>query len=268
MENDEVELNIMSFNIRYNNPDDGENIWDNRKDMAAEVFKDHDIDVAGLQEVTKEQLDDLNDRLRDYAYIGVGREDGKFGGELSPIYYKEEDFTLLDQGTLWLSETPEIVGSIGWDAALPRIFTWGKFKDNDSGKEFCFINTHFDHRGEMARLQSSHLVMEKAPQLADGDMPLMITGDFNYTEESEGYKVMTDDHEDISLNDAMKISEAPFEGDPITINGFDEENAQDKIIDFIFVRDGIDVLDYDILKIKEGDVYVSDHYPVISRVLF
>ena len=130
---DDTNLNVMSFNIRYNSPNDGINIWDNRKDMAADVFMDYKIDIAGLQEVTKVQLDDLNNRLPDYAYIGVGRNDGKSGGEHCPIYYNKNNLTLLEHGTQWLSETPDVIGSKGCDAAVPRLFHFGKFKHNTNG---------------------------------------------------------------------------------------------------------------------------------------
>lgn len=263
-----VTINATSFNIRYNNPNDGDNIWENRREMVVDVFFDNEVDIGGLQEVTEEQLNYLIENLEGYSYIGVGREDGHLGGELSPIFYQKEKFSLIENGTQWLSETPEIIGSIGWDAALPRIFTWGKFKEKKSGKIFFFFNTHFDHRGEVARLESSRVLKEKTEAITGGEHPVIVTGDFNYTRESDGYAIMTDDSDKISLNDAKEISETPFEGKPISINGFNEDEADEKIIDFIFVSDDIEVQEYDILKIKEGKVYVSDHYPILSRLFF
>lgn len=264
--NDTV-LNVMSFNIRYNSPNDGINIWDNRKDMAADVFMDYKIDIAGLQEVTKVQLDDLNNRLPDYAYIGVGRNDGKSGGEHCPIYYNKNNLTLLEHGTQWLSETPDVIGSKGWDAALPRIFTWGKFKNNTNGEIFYFINTHFDHRGKLARLQSSTLLMSKVNELTDGKSAIIITGDFNYTKDSDGYRIMTSTENIISFNDTKEITQTPFTGKPHSSNGFREREVT-RIIDFVFVSEGIKTKKYDILVIKKDSVYVSDHYPVFSTIEF
>ncbi len=264
--NDTV-LNVMSFNIRWNNPNDGVNIWDNRKDMAADVFMDYKIDIAGLQEVTKVQLDDLNNRLPDYAYIGVGRNDGKSGGEHCPIYYKKNNLTLLEHGTQWLSETPDVIGSKGWDAALPRIFTWGKFKNNINGEIFYFINTHFDHRGKLARLQSSTLLMSKVNELTDGKSAIIITGDFNYTKDSDGYGVMISTENKISFNDTKEITQTPFTGRPNSSTGFREREVS-RIIDYIFVSEGIKTKKYDILVIKKDSVYVSDHYPVFSTIEF
>jgi len=260
-------LNVMSFNIRYNNPNDGINIWGNRKDMVADVFTDYNIDIAGLQEVTKVQLDDLNNILPDYAYIGVGRNDGKSSGEYVPIYYRKSMLTLMDQGTQWLSETPFVVGSKGWDAALPRIFTWGKFKIESTGELLYYINTHFDHRGSQARLESSKLLMEKVAELTDGVSAVIITGDFNYTHESEGYSVMTSSENKITFYDTREITQSPFTGRPHTSNGFQEREVS-RIIDYIFVNESVEVKSYDILAIKKDSVYVSDHYPVISTIKF
>jgi len=257
----------MSFNIRWNSPNDGINIWDNRKDMAADVFMDYKIDIAGLQEVTKVQLDDLNDRLPDYAYIGVGRNDGKSGGEHCPIYYKKNNLTLLEHGTQWLSETPDVIGSKGWDAALPRIFTWGKFKNNTNEEIFYFINTHFDHRGKLARLQSSTLLMSKVSELTNGKSVIIITGDFNYTKDSDGYSIMTSTENKISFNDTKEITQTPFTGRPNSSTGFREREVS-RIIDYIFVSEGIKTKKYDILAIKKDSVYVSDHYPVFSTIEF
>ena len=266
-EENDTTLNVMSFNIRYNSPNDGINIWDNRKDMVADVFSDYKIDIAGLQEVTKVQLDDLNNRLPDFAYIGVGRDDGKSEGEHCPIYYRKDNLTLLEHGTQWLSETPNVIGSKGWDAALPRIFTWGKFKNNANGEVFYYINTHFDHRGQLARLNSSKLLISKAAELTDGKSATIITGDFNYTKDSEGYQIMTSTENEIIFSDTKEITQTPFTGRPHSSNGFREREVS-RIIDYIFVNEGIKTTTYDILAIIKDSVYVSDHFPVISTIEF
>jgi endonuclease/exonuclease/phosphatase family metal-dependent hydrolase len=266
-EENDTTLNVMSFNIRYNSPNDGINIWENRRDMAADVFTDYKIDIAGLQEVTKVQLDDLNNRLPDFSYIGVGRNDGKSDGEYTPIYYRKNNLTLLEHGTQWLSETPDVIGSKGWDAALPRIFTWGKFKNNANGEVFYYINTHFDHRGQLARLNSSKLLMSKVAELTDGKSATIITGDFNYTKESEGYKIMTSLENEITFSDTREIAQTPFTGRPHSSTGFREREVS-KIIDYIFVNEGVKTKTYDILAIIKDSVYVSDHFPVISTIEF
>jgi len=259
-------LNVITFNIRYNNPNDGINIWDNRKEMAADVFINYGIDIAGLQEVKKQQLDDLLGLLPGYAYVGVGRVDGKTNGEYCPIFYRKEELILMESGTQWLSESPEIIGSKGWDAALPRIFTWGKFRQIVDDQEFYFINTHFDHRGIEARIQSSKLLVDVVEELTGGDFPVIVTGDFNYTRDKEGYSILTNTGNTTPLFDTRDITLLPFDGRPHSANGF-EEREKSKIIDYIFVNEGIRVKEYDILAIKKDNIYISDHYPVLSALV-
>jgi len=148
-------LHVMTWNIRYDNPGDGENAWPHRKDWVAEIIRREKADIIGLQEVLKGQLDDLTQRLPEMVAYGVGRDDGKMKGEYAPILYRRDRFELLDKSTFWLSKTPDVSGSKDWDAALTRIASWVKLKDKQTGKVFYFINTHFDHRGAEARLQSA-----------------------------------------------------------------------------------------------------------------
>ena len=260
-------LNAISFNIRQNGPDDGINNWVNRKEMAADVFLDYGIDIAGLQEVNKQQLDDLDGLLPGYAHVGVGRVDGKTAGEYSPIYYRKEKLSLLESGTQWLSETPEAVGSMGWDAAYPRIFTWGKFKYNANGQVFYFFTTHFDHMGEEARVQSSSLLLSKVEELTGGDLPVIITGDFNFTRDKEAYGIMTRTGDPLTFHDSRDITKTPFTGRPSSVSRFGKPGPS-MIIDYIFVKEGIGVEEYNILAIKKDSVYVSDHYPVMSILSF
>jgi endonuclease/exonuclease/phosphatase family metal-dependent hydrolase len=150
-------LRVMTFNIRYDEPRDKENAWPNRKELVASMIRFHHADLVGLQEALKRQLDDLEKLLPEYAWVGVGRGDGKTEGEYSAILYRKIRFTYLASSTFWLSETPD-VASMGWDAAYPRIVTWVKLKDNRTSKTFFHFNTHFDNRGVLAREESSKLL--------------------------------------------------------------------------------------------------------------
>ncbi|HKG22279.1 MAG TPA: endonuclease/exonuclease/phosphatase family protein, partial [Blastocatellia bacterium] len=154
-------VRVMSFNIRYNNAEDKENAWPNRKRMAASMFRFHHVDIAGIQEALKGQIDDLELLLPGFAWCGVGRSDGKAEGEFSAILYRKERFKLLESSTFWLSETPEVAGSKGWDASLPRIVTWARFRDTQSKQTFFVFNTHFDHRGSRARAESARLLLAR-----------------------------------------------------------------------------------------------------------
>ena len=154
-------VNVMSFNIRYDNPEDSLDNWQYRKDRAANAIRFYDVDILGTQEVLHNQLEDLKQRLPEYGVIGVGREDGKEKGEYSALWYKKDRFNLLDSGYFWLSETPEVAGSKGWDGACERIASWAKLQDKVSGKEFFALNTHLDHVGVAARREGISLMLDK-----------------------------------------------------------------------------------------------------------
>jgi len=142
-------INAMSFNIRYNNPGDGENAWPYRKEMVAETIRFHKVDIAGLQEALHGQVKDLEALLPEYGWFGVGRDDGRQEGEYTPVFYLKSRFRILNQSTFWLSENPDKPGK-GWDAACPRIATWGKIEDTLTKTAFFFFNTHLDHVGKIA----------------------------------------------------------------------------------------------------------------------
>lgn len=143
--NNDEKMNVMSYNIRYDNSGDKDNQWKFRRDFAADLVKFHEADVFGAQEVLNNQLNDLLDRLPEYAYVGVGREDGKTKGEYAPIFYRKDRFSVEKSGNFWLAEDINAVGKKGWDAACERVATWAILKDKNTGKKFFFLNTHLDH---------------------------------------------------------------------------------------------------------------------------
>lgn len=254
-------VNVMSFNIRYNNPNDGEHAWPNRKERVAGLIEFHGAELVGLQEVLRGQLDELVELLPGYDWIGVGRDDGKSAGEFAPIFYRRDRFELLDRGEFWLSETPDTVASKGWDAALPRIATWAKFKDLQFDRELIHLNTHFDHRGDLARVQSAELILNRLETLGDG-LPIVVTGDFNVPPSSEAYQTMTS-----SLLDARARSNSEPYGPAGTFAGFtaelDEENER---IDYVFINEKFKVLRYGVLSDQWNGRYPSDHQPVLVEV--
>src|SRR5687768_13070113 len=198
-------LRVMTFNIRYDEPRDGDNAWANRKTKVAGVIRFHKADVVGVQEALLTQLRDLEQLLPDFAWCGVGRTDGKEAGEYSAIMYRRSRFQLLETKTFWLSETPETAGSKGWDAALPRIVTWAKFSDRVSKKTFFHFNTHFDHRGENARTESASLILRKIGEIA-GKHPFILTGDLNVREDTDAYRTLTAGNRTTRLADAKYAS--------------------------------------------------------------
>ena len=186
-----AKLRWGTFNIRLANDGDEQAGfgWSVRKDRVANYIKGKHIDVVGMQEVLHGQLEDLLERLPEYDYVGVGRTDGKTQGEYSPIFFLKDKFEVLEKGNFWLSETPDVPGSKGWDAALERIASYAKLCDKASGKVFMAVNTHFDHVGVTARRESAKLIMKKIREIV-GNQPAVVTGDFNVTEDDEAYSTM------------------------------------------------------------------------------
>src|SRR5258705_1409879 len=158
------EFNVMTFNIRLNTAVDSLNAWPYRKDKVASQILFHKIDLLGIQEALHVQIMDLKERLPQYKYVGVGRDDGREKGEYSAIFYDTTRFQLLQGQTFWLSETPEEPGSKSWDAAYTRVVTWAKLKDRKTKKEFFAFNTHFDHMGQVARRESAKIVLKRVKE--------------------------------------------------------------------------------------------------------
>lgn len=262
-------IRIMTFNLRLDTPSDGSNAWPHRKEMVARTMRFHSADFVGIQEGLPHQLGQLDEMLPYFDRIGVGRNTEDDPGEYSAIYYKKDRFELIENNTFWLSETPDEIASVGWDAALPRIVTWGKFRDFNSGEIFFVFNTHFDHIGETARAESASLILEKIDELA-GNSPVVVTGDFNTTEEDPPYKVLTGEigeHENV-LEDGFYSAEFGHHGPTSTWNGF-EEIIPGRRIDFIFTNSGFDVIQHAILADQyDGGRFPSDHLPVVADIEF
>lgn len=258
-------INVMSFNIRYDNPEDSLDNWKFRKDRAANAVRFYDVDVLGTQEVLHNQLEDLKQRLPEYGVVGVGREDGKEKGEYSALWYKKNRFDLLDSGYFWLSETPEVPGSKGWDGACERIASWAKLKDKTSGKEFFALNTHLDHVGVVARREGISLMLDRVHQLSGG-LPVIVTGDFNSEPESDVIKHVTDPANPEHLTDARLASPVVY-GPAWSFHDFGKIPYQHRpLIDYVFVRNGFDVLRYGVLAETENEAFLSDHAPVLVTV--
>lgn len=262
----QTQVKWCTFNIRYYTDRDTRRGlgWDTRKGLACQWVKDNNIDVVGMQEVTHRQLEDILLLLPEYDYVGVGRADGKQGGEYSPILFRKNKYKALARGNFWLSETPDVPGSLGWDADQERIASWVKLKDLETGKVFMAVNTHFDHIGTKARVESAHLIMQKIQEIV-GKKPAVVTGDFNVTEESPAYAAMVGS--EFVMRDAYKMAPEHV-GVRYTYQGFSciaPEKAEK--IDFIFVTPQIKVNQTGIEK-DNPDAIMSDHNPHWAELAF
>lgn len=253
-------LKIATYNIRFDNPNDVGNLWKDRSPHLLGLLRFHEIDLFGTQEGLYHQLEDIKTGIK-FDYIGVGRDKGGKEGEFSAIFYNPDKIRVLDQGTFWLSETPE-VPSKGWDAALNRVCTWGRFKSK-KGKEFYVFNIHYDHIGQKARENSSQLLVEKIKAINSKGLPVIFMGDFNVTPDNPAYITVI---ENSGLRDSRLVSSIPSIGNQGTFNAFDWERLPEGIIDHIFVSPKIVVHRHGILTDNYGKKYPSDHFPVFAEI--
>jgi len=262
-------VKVMSYNIRLDTEADGVNQWKNRTGKAVDLIKKHNPDLLGVQEALHNQMMDLKDNLREYEFVGVGRDDGKEKGEYSAIFFRKDKFEVTSQNTFWLSETPEVPGSKSWDAAITRVVTFAILKDKSTGKAFAYFNTHFDHIGKEARKNSAKLIKIYIAGFNDGasaaekyiDLPLIVSGDFNSEPTDEPYQTMIDG-KDVALFDSRPAND--FTG---TYCGFEVNAMKCKTIDYIFHSSHWKTKHYKVIPDHDGKYYPSDHLPVISTFI-
>ncbi len=260
---------LMSFNIRYDNPNDGANSWDNRKEIVVNIIENSSPDLLGLQEVMKSQLEYLEKGLTEYSYFGEPRSE-KENEEYNPIFFKKNKFELLDSDTFWLSETPD-EPSLGWDAALNRIVTWGEIREKETGKILFHFNTHFDHEGEQAKLESVKLLKAKIKEIA-GDNDYVVTGDLNFDPSSRQYKKLTNmerstiERSTAVLGDASQIIKDGSKVNKGTFNGFDKSKDPIGPIDYILVGMNVAVKSFNVVDTIVSDQLPSDHFPVEAEL--
>ena len=247
-------INIMTYNIRLNTDADGINKWDNRKEGIVSLIKNENVDILGIQEALPDQIEYLSNQLKDYNYIGEGRNGGN-SGEYSAIYFNSKKISLKEEETFWLSETPRFA-SIGWDAAINRIVTLGVFYIKNSKKELIVYNTHFDHIGKVARDKSAIMILNHITKNNYQDRQLVVMGDLNSNTDEFPIKVLSE-----KLDDSFKISNLK---DSIgTFNGFDINSKLSDRIDYVFTKN-IKIIDYrHIDKKLPNGLWPSDHLPIL-----
>jgi len=251
----------MTYNIRYDNPNDGENKWVYRRDNIKEIINLYSPDILGIQEGLFNQIDYLDTALTDFSFVGVGRDDGDKKGEYSAIFYKKDRLKVLKHKTIWLSETPDTV-SVGWDAVLPRICTYALFEIKESGNKIWVFNTHFDHIGKLARINSSELILNLIKNVNTKEYPVILTGDFNSEPESEVISVLSK-----YLANTKTICLTVPKGPDATFNSFNFGANHNKQIDYIFTsKSNVRVNKYLVIDTAYNRHYPSDHFPVLVEL--
>lgn len=254
------DFKAMSYNLKYDNVNDTVNNWNDRKEAMVELIEHYEASFIGTQEVLHRQLVYIDSSLTDFSYVGVGRDDGKQKGEYSPILFDTIRYKVLEANTFWLSETPEKI-SVGWDAALERICTYGLFEEKSTGNKFYVFNTHFDHRGHEAREKSAALIVQKVEEINTEKLPVILMGDFNLSPEQDPIS-----HIKKYMDDGQEISRKPFYGPTGTSHGFDHQRVVDKRIDYIFTK-GFEVESYIHIDDRmENNQHISDHLPVLANL--
>ena len=262
------QLRTMTFNMRYDNQGDGANKWDNRKYDVVNTIRRNQVDLLGTQELLHNQVEFLNHELKGYKQVGIAREDGKEKGEYSAIFYNSDRFKELNSGNFWLSKNPEAIGQKGRDAACERIASWALLRDNRTGKEIFFINTHFDHVGKKAQKESAKLLKRKIKELRGNAECVLVTGDLNISPENPAIKELLKPETGISLKDSKSIA-LKTEGPEWSFHNFGKlETEKRPLIDYIFVSEGTKVKSYEVLFDTTSEKYTSDHTPILSIIEF
>ena len=254
----ESKWKIMTFNIRYDNPADGPDSWNERKQDVCNFLLSEKPDFLGLQEALLDQVEDVNAALSEinYEWFGVGRDDGFDGGEFNPIFYDALKYENIEEGVFWLSLTPDEPGTKFPGAGCNRICQYGLFKERSGcQRQFWYFNTHLDNVSVEAREYSADLISKKISQLVGNQsMPHYLTGDFNSTKEETTYKIVIDHGLEDSETIATKVDAH------CTFTGFDDKDCE--VIDFIFVRN-MKVELYEVKTDKRPNGRnLSDHRPV------
>ncbi len=262
---DKNAIKVMTLNVRYDNPQDSVNTWPQRVQLVCNLITKERPDILGMQEVLWNQYAVLDSALKDYSSIGVGRDNGARAGEMNPVFFRKDKFEMARTITFWLSDTPDVPGSTGWGASLPRIVTWLELVNKKNHEHFFYFNTHFADDSDSARIMSSRMLLNEVEMIA-GEYPFIVSGDFNMLSSSIGYSILTGPFESVPLlKDSYTVSEKKPTGPAYTFNGFSDKRGQGRI-DYIFVKNGMKVLDQGTVIKKEHGIYISDHWPVKATI--
>ena len=251
---------IVTYNIKYDDRSTQQNSWIMRKEGMIELINSISPDILGIQEGLMHQVDYLDTNLDSFRYVGVGRDDGNKKGEFCAIYYNKNKYRLIKSSTFWLSDNPSDV-SIGWDAALERICTYVQLETLNGKDKIWIFNTHFDHFGKIARVQSAELLIKKIRNINTDGEPTVIMGDLNTREDSKVIEILKRE-----FKDSMEISEIGHNGPIGTFNNFLSKQEITKRIDYIFTYGMKILLHEHVNKKLDNGNHISDHLPVVTKM--
>jgi len=259
-------LRVVSFNVRNSGARDGDDAWSQRRDQFFDTLARLDPDLVGFQEVLADQHDAIVSRMSSHEFAGVARNDGKRAGEWALLGFRKSRFTEVAHGDFWLSESPEVAGSKSWDAALTRICSWARLRDKTNGREFVYANTHFDHKGVVARQEASKLIARRVAVIAAGT-PALLTGDLNINEDNPAYAVLVrpEASDAIRWIDAFRTVHPQRLPDEASFHAF-KGTVQGSRIDFIFHSEHFVARASEIIRTSRDGHFPSDHYPVSAIV--
>jgi endonuclease/exonuclease/phosphatase family metal-dependent hydrolase len=259
----DLPLCVMSFNLRYASSQPP-NSWSERRPVMSACIRHLAPDILGTQEGLYEQLKDLASDLAEYSWIGLGREGGS-RGEFMAVFYRRDRFEPLAFDHFWLSDTPEVIGSSTWGNSNRRMVTWVRFKERTSGREFIFLNTHFDHQIEIARQKSASLVVERVRKMQAG-LPIVLTGDFNSPAGTgKAYEVLTGEG---GFADTWKLAGRRVNEKLSTFHGYKQPVESGIRIDWILALGNVGVEKAEIITFSEHGQFPSDHFPIAAWLKF
>ena len=267
----EQPLTVMSFNIRYGTADDGENRWEMRRPLLMKVLADEQADIIGLQEALHSQIEQIVEAMPVYAFVGVGRDDGRTAGEYSAILYRRERLRVLESGTFWFSNTPSRPASTSWGNRIPRICTWARFADA-GGRRFHVYNAHLDHESQPSRERSVRLLADRIGQRRGSEEPVLVTGDFNADEQNPATRWLLGERvagmprrARVRLVDTFRRLH-PDARTVGTFTGFEFGRVDERKIDYVLTSPEVTVLAARIVQTSRDGRYPSDHFPVVARI--
>lgn len=261
-----MEWKVMTFNLRYNEPKDGDNAWPHRVRRVSHTIQEHDPILVGTQEGYYDMLTELHGVLEAYNWIGMGRF-GEHVNEHCAIFYKKDQLEVLEEGHFWLSETPEVTASKSWDSMFPRVCTWVRFLDKHSQKAFIVYNTHLDHHSQEARENGVKVIWDYIrSHKSEHSLPVILMGDMNSHPSYLPIRYLKGEAGDEGPNGWLKDAYTAIEGNVgRTAHDF-KGGADEAPIDYIFVSPEVELLETIVDRRQIEGGYPSDHYPIIASL--